>query len=444
MTQTLQQTGSPKTTRLERSITELCRAEVKRGPAWLVERRTEALEWLSAHGMPKPKDEAFRNLSLSPIADESLHMDDARDKASAIVEAGLLTGNGPVLWLVDGVPMTDCEAIAGVRWLSLSEALAGEESVRNHLGRYAKLENGFVAANAAAFSDAWCLLVDPGQRIEAPIEIRIVDSAQSRGKLSLPRVLVVAGAQSQLRLIERHCSRAGQMLLSAAVVEIALEQGAKVEHARWVEHGSATWSFATTAVSVAEDAEYRSWSVTARGRAVRHDLAVTLRGRGASVTLDGLYYGRTGEVVDQHTRVWHEQPAGRTRESYRGVIEDGGRGIFDGIIYVGRGAMQTDAQQENRNLLLGPSAIAHTKPHLEIDADDVVCSHGATVGQLDDEQLFYLRSRGVAEDQARQVLTGAFAREIVERCPEPALRQEVETALIGIADEGPTLPEVCP
>lgn len=441
MTQSVQEIGAHKATRLERSLSDVCRTQVNRGPAWLVERRTEALERLVAHGVPSSKDEAFRNTSLSALADVSLHVDDSRDKAHAIVDAGLFAGKGPVLWLVDGVAMTDSAAIAGVRWLPLSQALEADARVREHLGAHAKLENGFVAANTAAFSDAWCLLVEPGQRIEVPIELRIVESAQSPGKLSLPRVFVFAGAQSQLRLIERQLSRAGQTLLSSLVVEIVVERGAKLEHARFIQHGAATWSFATTAVSVAEDAEYRSWSVSSRGRLVRHDLAVTLRGRGATVSLDGLYYGRTGEVVDQHTRVWHEQPAGRTRECYRGVIEDGGRGIFDGIIYVGRGAMQTDAQQENRNLLLGPTAIAHTKPHLEIDADDVVCSHGATVGQLDDEQLFYLRARGIAQKDARQVLTGAFAKEIVDRCPDSDLRQEVEIALVGIASEGPARPE---
>jgi Fe-S cluster assembly protein SufD len=196
-----------------------------------------------------------------------------------------------------------------------------------------------------------------------------------------------------------------------------------------VDHGPSTWQMAATAVNVGEGAEYHAWSATARGRFVRHDLTVRLAGRRASAVLDGLYYARKGELVAQYARVWHEQPEGVTRECYRGVIENEGRGVFDGIVYVGHGAVKTDARQENRNLLLGPAAIAHTKPHLEIDNDDVACSHGATVGQLDEQQLFYLRARGIAEDEARAVLTWAFAKEIVDRCPNDELRRLAEETL---------------
>jgi Fe-S cluster assembly protein SufD len=158
-------------------------------------------------------------------------------------------------------------------------------------------------------------------------------------------------------------------------------------------------------------------------------LDVRLAGRNATAVLDGLYYARAGQTVDQRTRVWHEQPEGSTRECYRGVIEDRGRGIFDGIIYVGHDAMKTDARQENRNLLLGPEAVAHAKPHLEIDADDVTCSHGATIGQLDESQLFYLRARGISESDAKAVLTWAFAKDIVDRGAHVGLRAEVERSL---------------
>lgn len=429
--------GSRKVTRLERSLVEVCRAEVKRGPAWLSERRAQAFAWLSSHGIPSSGDEAFRNTSLAAIAGEAVNTGATSERPSDLAELGRSATDRPVLWLVDGVAVTESRSVTrGVRVLSLTDVAGADESVRSRLGALAALENGFVAANTSAFADAWCILIDAEQQVEVPIEIRVVESGRAHGRISFPRVLVVAGAKSRCQLIERHFSRSGATVVSCPVVEIVIEPGAELEHARWVQHGAATWSLATTAVSVTEGASYRGWSATSRGRLVRHDLAVKLSGRSANVQLDGVYYGRQGEIVDQHVRVWHEQAAGQTRECYRGVIEDGGRGIFDGIIYVGRGALQTDARQENRNLLLGPTAIAHTKPHLEIDADDVSCSHGATVGQLDDEQLFYLRSRGIAESQARQVLTWSFAKEIVERCPNPQLRQEVELALEGGAQPG--------
>jgi Fe-S cluster assembly protein SufD len=272
--------------------------------------------------------------------------------------------------------------------------------------------------------------------VEQPIELRLVESTDGQGTCSHSRVLLVAGASSRVQLVERQQSSTTEPALSNLTTEIVLEHGARVEHCRWVDHGTQTWSVARTVVVVGEAAEYRSWSISGRGRFVRHDLSVHLAGRGAKAILDGLSYGRSGELVDQHVRVWHEQPEGQTKENYRAIIEDGGQGIFDGIIYVGRGAVQTDARQENRNLLLGPRSIVHTKPHLEIDADDVNCSHGATVGQLDEEQVFYLRSRGVAEAEARAVLAWAFAKEIIDRCPNDSMRSEVAQLLqnIGAAE----------
>lgn len=434
MTSVAEEIGARKTTLLERSLIEACRDRTDNGPAWLRDRRREALAWLQRRGLPTQRDEAFRNLSWPTLADQSLSLNDSAGTSRALLGADAVESRGAVLWLVNGVAMTDAERTPGVRWLPLQEAIATEELVQRHLGAISKVENGFVAVNEAAFSDGWCIITEPGSVVEGPIELRIVESSAGRGTISLPRVFVIASEASELNLVERHLSSAGENVLSSAVVEVLVEDGAKLKHSRWVEHGKTTWSFATTAVRVARNAEYRAWSATASGRLVRHDLSVRLAATGAKATLDGLYYGRQGQVVDQHTRIWHEQPEGQTKECYRGVIEDQGRGIFDGIIYVGSGAMKTDARQENRNLLLGPSAVVHAKPHLEIDADDVSCSHGATVGQLDQEQVFYLRSRGISESQAKQVLTWAFAKEIVDRCPDVGLRSDVERALSANVD----------
>jgi Fe-S cluster assembly protein SufD len=164
---------------------------------------------------------------------------------------------------------------------------------------------------------------------------------------------------------------------------------------------------------------------------VRHDLRVRLQGTRAKAVLDGLYYANPESFVDNHVHVWHEQAEGTTKECYRGVIENQGRGVFDGVINVCKGAVKTDARQENKNLLLGPLAVVNTKPHLEIDADDVSCSHGATVGQLDESQLFYLQARGIDAVFGRKLLTWAFAKEIVERCPNESVRRVVTSRLEG-------------
>ncbi|HEY5955729.1 MAG TPA: Fe-S cluster assembly protein SufD [Polyangiaceae bacterium] len=396
-----------------------------------VRARREALEWLELHGLPSTHDEAWRNASISDLS-----------KTHAVVSYGDVGANAGLLekarasviatdralFLVDGIASTNARPMPGVRWQRLTEALS-DPRVRAQFGAHVRLDNGFVAANSAGFSDGWCIMIEPGTVFREPLEVCIVSSTHIDGQVTLPRLFVSAGAGSQVRLLERHYSSQGVTTLSNVVTEIVVDEGALVEHDRWIDHGNGTWAVASTAVAVAQNAEYRSWSITGRGRFVRHDLDVRLSGKRAKAVLDGLYYARTGQLVDQHTRVWHEQPEGVTKECYRGVIEDRGRGIFDGIIFVGRGSMQTDARQENRNLLLGPEAIAHTKPHLEIDADDVTCSHGATIGQLDDQQLFYLRARGISEAESKSVLTWAFAKEIVDRGHDECLRGEIERSL---------------
>jgi Fe-S cluster assembly protein SufD len=415
------------TSALAQSLLEVARGQASNGPAWLAEQRRQALDWLARHGLPGTRDEAWRNSSIAQLLDESVSRHQPLASHAALAQAG--DRKARQLWLVNGEPISDVAPIPGVRWLPIVEAAEADARVRKHLGAHVRLDNGFVAANVAGCSDGWCVIVEPNVVVEDPIEFQLIDSTEVRGALSLPRLLVLVGASSRLQLLERHLSLSGETILSSAVTEIVVDRGASVEHSRFVDHGSRTWSIATTAVCLEENASYRCWSTTARGRFVRHDLGVRLAGLRAKAQLDGLYYARRGGVVGEHVRVWHEVPEGVTRECYRGVIEDQGRGIFDGIISVERGAMQTDARQENRNLLLGSGAIANTKPQLEIDADDVVCSHGATVGQLDDEQLFYLRSRGIAESEAREVLTWAFAKEIVDRCPNQQLRGDVERNL---------------
>lgn len=429
---------------LETSLIDRIRDQVAEGSDAIMPVRREAMEWLVQHGLPSNRNEAWRNAPLadllatsvgaSPVSPPSAQSGGAELGAHALVDR--LSGNesqeAVQLFIVNGIAMTDANPVPGVRCLPIAHAIEVDARVRERLGKLAKLENGFVAANTAGFSDGWCLLIDAGVNLEQPIEINVVTSGKPLDSASLSRILVIVGADSQLKLVERHWSQTNEFSLADVVTEIFLERGALLEHARWADLGSSSWSIATTAVQVAQDANYRSWSATARGRFVRHDLAVHLAGRRAKTDLDGLYFARSGELVEQFVRVWHEQPEGVTKECYRGIIENRGRGSFDGIIYVQRGAMQTDARQENRNLLLGPEAVVHTKPHLEIDADDVTCSHGATVGQLDEQQVFYLRSRGIDEGTAKEVLTWAFAKEIVDRCPNAALRRTVERSLHAV------------
>jgi Fe-S cluster assembly protein SufD len=193
---------------------------------------------------------------------------------------------------------------------------------------------------------------------------------------------------------------------------------------------------AATFVHQGRDSHYASHGFSFGGALTRHELSVVLAGPGAECSLDGLYLARTGDVVDHHTRVVHEVGLATSHQKFKGVLDGSGHGVFDGTVVVRRDAQRTEAHQENRNLLLSNEATVHTKPHLEIDADDVKCSHGATVGRLDPAQLFYLRSRGVDLGTARAALIYAFAAELTERLPNDVLRHFLDQQVLSWLPEG--------
>ena len=420
--------------KLESSLLELCRARLNSENEGFGTLRRNALTQLETKGLPAKKDEAFRFSPIGALADQSFGMQSsgvptveskvAEDFSVALDPSALR------LAIINGVPVSTNQSIRGVTIATL-KAIAKDALVASKLGTLLSEQDGWIAANTSGFGDGWVIVVDDGVSAEIPIELSFHQGANGASSVAFPRVLVILGTGSRLSLIERHSSSGDKTSLSNSVVEAFIGTGAVLQHNRWVDVGPTAHSLCSTAVSVGANATYQAWSLATAGRFVRHDLQVRLSGRAASTVLDGLYYGRESQLVDNHVRVWHEQPEGTTKECYRGVVEDHGRAVFDGIIYVGKGAMKTDARQENRNLLLGSDAVVNTKPHLEIDADDVSCSHGATVGQLDDSQLFYLRARGIDEAMGRALLTWAFAKEIVDRCPNEAVRDAAVRRLEG-------------
>jgi Fe-S cluster assembly protein SufD len=252
--------------------------------------------------------------------------------------------------------------------------------------------------------------------IELPLDV--VVQQWGGGQWSVPRLLVILEPGSELKLIERHLpSNDGSLELTTGVFEFFLGRSARLQHVRLCSRGQQQAELTTTAVQVAADAHYHCWTATNRGMLTRFDTHVSLVGPGARADLDGLYIASGTDIVDHHTRVIHECENTTVQETYKGIVDDRAQAVFDGQIVVRPGAMGTNAQQFNRNLLMSDQAIVHTKPQLEIDADDVTCSHGATVGKLDEQQLFYLQSRGISGEQAKRILTTAFAAELIDRCP---------------------------
>jgi len=389
----------------------LIRDEIADEPAWLVERRAAAREFFLSHGLPTTRQEAFRFFPLSSILTAALN------PASQPEEEPCL-GQDTSIGFLNGYPVGSVHRLPpGLHIQRLREVLReAPDALEPYFGNLAEPIHAFAAVGLSAFRDAWVVRVTAENSLDLTLEVTL---QQWGGALwSVPRLLVILEAGSRLQLVERHLpSREGIAELTTGVFEFFLDRDSQLRHVRLCSRGQKDAELTTTAVRVAAKAYYHSWTATTRGMLTRFDTHVNLVGPGARADLDGLYIASGTDIVDHHTRVVHECENTTVQESYKGIIDDQAQAVFDGQIVVRAGAMGTNAQQFNRNLLMSDRAVVHTKPQLEIDADDVACSHGATVGKLDEQQMFYLQSRGISGDQAKRILTTAFAAELVERCP---------------------------
>lgn len=408
---------NPRRTQLEQAAREwLANSDVASEPGWLRKRRSEAREYFLSNGIPTNRQEEFRFLPLAGVASRAFSLATASTaghestptRAKCVASIGFFNGH----------PTGSASQLpTGLRIERLSDVLkAAPDALEPYFGSLASPIHGFAAIGLSSFKDAWVVRVAAGSSIELPLDV--VVQQWGTGQWSVPRLLMILEAGSQLTLVERHLpSKDGGPELTTGVFEFFLEASARLQHVRLCSRGPQETELTTTAVRVATDAHYHSWTATNRGMLTRFDTHVNLVGPGARADLDGLYIASGSDIVDHHTRVIHECENTTVQESYKGIVDDQAQAVFDGQIVVRPGAMGTNAQQFNRNLLMSDRAIVHTKPQLEIDADDVVCSHGATVGKLDEQQLFYLQSRGISGEQAKRMLTTAFAAELIDRCP---------------------------
>ena len=388
-------------------------------PAWLLQQRDFAREYFKSRGLPKSSDEAFRFLPLGPLASKAFHRANGSSKPSSIESDAHCVAS---IRFVDGKPVGEVGTLPTGLFIERLKTLLPTrgQDVERHLGRLAKPINGFAALGLALFDDAWVVRVQKGVNVELPLEISI--EQHEGGVLSLPRLLVILEPGSHLTLVEQQVASSRESLgISAGIFEFVVGEGAELKHVRITMRNENAAELSLAVAEVHADAHYHSWVGSLGGALTRLDTQVKLVGSGARVDLDGLYVARNRECVDHHTVVVHECQNTSATETYRGILDDEAQAIFDGLIVVRPGAQQTNAQQYNRNLILSDSAVVHSKPQLEIEADDVVCNHGATVGRLDPQQLFYLQSRGISAAFAKQLLTAAFANELIDRCPHAAL-----------------------
>ncbi len=400
---------------------------------WLNQLRGEALDRANELAVPTTRDEDWRFTDLSPLYRQAFHPASAEPLAAERLEPLIAPEAGARLVFVDGrfarglsrLPDAD-----GLTVLPLAQALElhGEE-LQAQLARQADFRgDALVALNTAYLQDGAVVIAARGQRIQAAVHILFVST--QKDVAVHPRVLVLARPGAELTVVEDFVALHDGAYCVNAVTEVSVAEQAQVQHVKLQRDAKAAFHLATCAVRLERDARYVSNSVAFGARISRQNIDVVQAGEGAECRLDGLALIGGRQLADTHSSIDHAVPRGRSRQMHKCVAGDGAHAVFNGRVLVRRGAQQTDSGQQSRNLLLSDKAHVDTKPQLEIFADDVKCAHGATVGQLDAEEIFYLRSRGLTDPAARNLLTYAFAADIVNRIPLPSLAARLRATVL--------------
>ncbi|HKG12747.1 MAG TPA: Fe-S cluster assembly protein SufD [Pyrinomonadaceae bacterium] len=408
-------------------------------PAWVARLREGAFARFEELGFPTTDEEEWKYTNVAPVARaEFMPAEGASKLESVAVEPFVSAEAGRSrLVFVDGIfsrGLSSLEAIPeGVVAEDLGAALAGEraEVLWEHLGRLSgEGSDAFSALNTAFLGGGAFLHVAKGVESSAPVQLLFLSTAESEAA-TFPRVLVVAERDSRLDIIETYASAGGASYLTNAVVEVFAGEGARVTHYKVQDEGAAAYHVASTRAELSRSSFYDLTTVTLGAQLSRHNIEILLEGEGAECRVDGLYIVGTGQHADTHSLIDHRVPNCASRQNYKGILDGRSRAVFNGRVYVREDARGTDAEQSNKNLLLSREARVDTKPQLEIYNDDVKCSHGATVGQLDEEELFYLLSRGLHTDLARNLLTYGFAEEVVERIKFESIRAQLDEAILN-------------
>ena len=429
-------------------------------PAWLNELRAAAWERFDASGFPTARrgNEPWKYTNVRPIAQGQFSPSGPGGNVAAEVligaDAAPLAGSVPTFWnpmtFVDGRKVFDGKT-SPARVTSLAEALASDSEaaiVRESLGCHATVEeDAFVALNTAFLSDgAYVRLPDDW---EEEVFLTLIHLRQGADTVVHPRTLVVAGRNTRLTLFEAYVGAgpgSGVQYFTNAVTEVAVGEGARVNHYRLLNESRAAYHVGTTRVTQARDSSYESGSFAFGCALGRHDLSVLLDGAGAYCSLNGLYLTDNTEHMDNLVSIDHAHPHGTSRLYYKGVLDGRSRAVFGGTVLVREDAQKTDAQQTDKNLILSDRAEVDSKPSLLIYADDVKCGHGATAGHIDEDTLFYMRSRGLDPETASQILIHAFASEIIDTVGHEPVREYLDRlfldtvsgkVLAGIAGSSP-------
>lgn len=406
---------------------------------WVRALRQRGMEQFTELGFPTARDEEWKYTDVTPITTTAFQPA-ARASGGvtreAIAREHLATLQcGTRLIFVNGFFSEQLSSIAdlpaGVKVANLARLFkTGKQAIGCHLGRYARVEgHPFVALNTAFFQDGALVEIAPGCTLEEPILVVFIAMMDDSSMVSHPRNLYRFGAESRATIIESYLSLGEGAYFTNAVSELVVAEGATIEHYKLQQENEQAFHIATLQAVQARGSHLLAHNVSFGGAIARNDINVVLDGEGAECDLGGLFIATGRQHVDNHTMIDHAQPHCSSRELYKGILSDQSVGVFNGKILVRQDAQKTDASQRNNNLLLSEDAAINSKPQLEIYADDVRCKHGATVGQISREALFYMRSRGISQEAARDLLIYGFAGELFDSMTWVTVRSRLEQIL---------------
>jgi Fe-S cluster assembly protein SufD len=408
-----------------------------KNPPWINQTRKSAIAHFAEIGFPTVQQEDWKYTNVAPLVNFPFKPATSQPAPISADDIKQFTFNdmrGSRLVFLNGQFAQNLSRIFDESEIALASLLSAMEifprTVEKHLGNYARYdENAFTSLNTAFFQDGAFISLPDDTQLDAPVHLLFLSSAAEKGATTHPRTLILVGKRSKMTVIENYVTIGNAPCFTNSVTEIHLQDDAELEHCKVQMECSDCFHIATIQAQQRQNSRFTSHSISLGGKIARNDIKTSFIGEGCHSLLNGLYLGRDEQLVDHHTSVEHAKPRCQSHEFYHGVLDGNSRGVFNGKIFVHQDAQKTDAKQTNRNLLLSDSATIDTKPQLEIFAHDVKCTHGATVGQLDEQAIFYLRARGIGINAARQMLIYAFVSDVVNRISIEPVRRELDRIL---------------
>ncbi len=408
-------------------------------PAWLTAVRLAALEWVGEHGFPTRKDEDWKYTGLEPILSVPFQAATAGSGhwvSADMIEAVAVDLGGPRLVFVNGNFVAELSRLTelpdGAEVSSFAAVLAaGPQRLEPFFLHAPGEHHAFAAFNDALAEDGAFIHLAPGTTVAEPIHLVFLSDSGGSPLMSSPRSVIMAESGSRATIVETYAGIAGEVYCTNAVTEVVLAEDAVIEHYKVQNESVSAFHLALLDVKQGRNSQFSSRTVMLGSAIARHEVRALLRGMGAETNLDGIYLPQGDQLHDNTIFVDHVATNCTSHQLYKGVLDGRGHGVFNGHIMVRPGADGTDANQNNKNLILSERAEVDTRPRLEIYTDDVKCTHGAAVGQLDEEALLYLRARGIPLEEARGLLIYAFVQEMVDRIELDPLRAQIESLVAG-------------